>query len=119
MRRMNAAQCKTVTKPGFYRADDTLYLYVKPTGRKSWVQRVVVGGRRRNLGVVGTAGDGVAVVGHAAAPGGGNGLEGVGTLGIEAGERARRFAHAGYAAELVVHGVGNLARVDGTLPRIL
>lgn len=51
MRKFSASQCKTVTKPGFYRADDTLYLYVKPTGRKSWVQRVVVDGRRRNLGL--------------------------------------------------------------------
>ncbi len=51
MRKMNAAQCKTVTKPGLYRTDETLYLCVKPTGRKSWVQRIVVDGRRRNLGL--------------------------------------------------------------------
>ena len=51
MRKLNAAQCKTIKKPGMYRADDTLYLCVKPTGRKSWVQRIVVDGRRRNLGL--------------------------------------------------------------------
>ena len=51
MRKLNAAQCKSVTKPGFYRCADTLYLYVKPTGRKSWVQRITIDGRRRNLGL--------------------------------------------------------------------
>ncbi|MXY48637.1 MAG: DUF4102 domain-containing protein [Gemmatimonadetes bacterium] len=49
MRRLNAAQCKTISKPGFFRADDTLYLCVKDTGRKSWVQRIVVDGRRVNM----------------------------------------------------------------------
>ena len=52
MRKMNAAQCRTVTKPGLYRADETLSLCVKPTGRKSWVHRIVVYGRRRNLASV-------------------------------------------------------------------
>ena len=73
-----------------------------------------------SLGVVGSVARGIAVVvGHAAAPGGGIGLEGVGALGIEAGERGGRLAHAGRAAELVVHGAGDPARAGGTLPRVL
>ncbi|MXZ73648.1 MAG: tyrosine-type recombinase/integrase [Gemmatimonadetes bacterium] len=51
MRKLNARECRSTTKPGFYRVDDTLYLYVKPSGRKSWVQRVVIDGRRHNLGL--------------------------------------------------------------------
>ena len=51
MRKPNATQCMTITKPGYYRADDTLYLYVKPTGRKSWVQRIVADRRCVNLGL--------------------------------------------------------------------
>ena len=51
MRRLNAAQCKTISKPGLHRADDTLYLSVKPSGRKSWIQRVVIGGRRVDMGL--------------------------------------------------------------------
>ena len=53
MRKLNASQCKTISKPGLYRADDTLYLSVKPSGRKSWIQRVVIGGRRVDMGLGG------------------------------------------------------------------
>ena len=51
MRRITAAECKSITKPGFYRADETLYLYVKKTGRRSWVQRVTIEGRRHDIGL--------------------------------------------------------------------
>ena len=51
MRRITAAECRTISKPGFYRADDTLYLYVKPSGRRTWVQRVLIDGRRHNIGL--------------------------------------------------------------------
>ena len=51
MRKITERFAKTVKEPGFYRADDTLYLYVRDTGRKSWVQRIVVNGRRRNIGL--------------------------------------------------------------------
>ena len=34
-----------------YRADKTLYLLVKPSGSRSWVQRVVIDGRRHNIGL--------------------------------------------------------------------
>ena len=53
MRTINDKFARTVTKPGMYRADDTLYLLVKPSGRRSWVQRIMVDGRRYNLGLGG------------------------------------------------------------------
>ncbi len=50
-RKLTAVECRTIKGPGFYRADDTLYLYVKPSGRRSWVQRVMIDGRRANIGL--------------------------------------------------------------------
>lgn len=38
-------------KPGRHPDGKGLYLYVKPTGSKSWVLRVVVNGRRRDFGL--------------------------------------------------------------------
>ena len=51
MRKITAAESKSITKPGLHRADDTLYLCVKRTGRKSWVQRVVIDGQRTDIGL--------------------------------------------------------------------
>ena len=34
-----------------YRADETLYLLVKATGRKSWIQRFSFKGRRHDIGL--------------------------------------------------------------------
>lgn len=51
MKTITASKAKTITKPGMYRADVSLYLLVKPSGRKTWVQRIVVNGRRRDLGL--------------------------------------------------------------------
>jgi len=42
MARLTVAKCKAVTKPGRYGDGGTLYLLVKPGGRKYWVQRVYV-----------------------------------------------------------------------------
>ena len=42
---------QAIKDPGLYRAGDTLYLLVKPTGGKSWVQRLVVNGKRRDIGL--------------------------------------------------------------------
>ena len=42
---------KALTKPGRYPDGDGLYLYVAPGGTKSWVQRIVVNGRRRDIGL--------------------------------------------------------------------
>ena len=37
--------------PGRHADDNGLYLFVQPTGTRSWVQRLVVRGRRRELGL--------------------------------------------------------------------
>ena len=50
MKRITATQAKKAL-PGMHRADDTLFLRVKPSGRKSWVQRVVFKKRRLTLGL--------------------------------------------------------------------
>ena len=42
---------KAITEPGFYNAGDTLYLSVKPSGSKSWIQRLTVDGKRRDIGL--------------------------------------------------------------------
>ena len=42
---------KALTKPGRYADGDTLYLSVWPGGSKSWVQRVSIKGRRRDIGL--------------------------------------------------------------------
>ena len=51
MKKITAAEVKSTSKPGMHRADDTLYLCVKPSGRRSWIQRVVINGRRHSLGL--------------------------------------------------------------------
>ena len=52
MERMTARKLDSLRKPGRYRADQTLYLIIEPGGRsRHWVQRLVVGGRRRDLGL--------------------------------------------------------------------
>ena len=51
MKKITAAEVKAITRPGLHRADDTLYLSVKHSGRRSWIQRVVIGGRRSDIGL--------------------------------------------------------------------
>ena len=53
MRLMTAAKLKTLKRPGRYRADPSLYLFVKDTGTRSWVQRLTVDGVRREIGLGG------------------------------------------------------------------
>ena len=48
---MTAAKVKALREPGKHRADQTLYLRVRPSGRKSWVQRLTVHGKRRDIGL--------------------------------------------------------------------
>ena len=50
-RTLTAAECKKIDKPGFYRVADTLYLCVRSATSKSWVQRIVINGNRRNIGL--------------------------------------------------------------------
>ena len=42
---------QALTKPGRHPDGDGLYLYVAPGGTKSWVQRIVVNERRRDIGL--------------------------------------------------------------------
>lgn len=51
MERITAKRLQSLRKPGRYRADQTLYLILEPSGSRHWVQRIVVGGRRRDLGL--------------------------------------------------------------------
>ena len=53
MRNISAIEAINIKKPGFYRGAVTLYLCVKPEGTKSWVQRIVVRGKRQNIGLGG------------------------------------------------------------------
>ena len=51
MERMTVKRLEAIKQPGRHRTDQTLYLIVEPSGSKHWVQRVVVNGRRRDLGL--------------------------------------------------------------------
>ena len=51
--RLNALFVRRVTVPGKYHDEHGLILRVKPTGSKQWVQRLVVKGRRRDIGLGG------------------------------------------------------------------
>ena len=53
MSRLTAKQIKSLTTPGRHRADPTLYLVVQPSGAKSWIQRLTIDGRRRDIGLGG------------------------------------------------------------------
>ena len=53
MGRLNAAKVKAIKEPGRYSGGGTLFLYVAPGGSKSWVQRLVVNGKRRDIGLGG------------------------------------------------------------------
>ena len=41
----------SISKPGRYGDGDGLYLNVAPSGTKSWIQRIVVNGKRRDIGL--------------------------------------------------------------------
>lgn len=51
MRTLTEAGVKAISEPGRYRAAPTLFLFCKTSGAKSWVQRVVVNGKRQDLGL--------------------------------------------------------------------
>ena len=53
MARLTAAKVKALQDPGRYGDGAGLYLVVRPTGSKAWVQRAVVDGRRRDIGLGG------------------------------------------------------------------
>ena len=53
METMTVRTARALDRPGLYRADPTLYLAVAPGGSKSWIQRITVNGRRRDIGLGG------------------------------------------------------------------
>ena len=52
-KRLTVARINALSEPGLYCGDSTLYLRVGPTGAKSWIQRLVIDGRRRDIGLGG------------------------------------------------------------------
>jgi len=51
MGKLNPKQAEILTDPGTYEDGDGLRLVVKPTGRKSWLLRFQLAGRRREMGL--------------------------------------------------------------------
>ena len=51
--RLTAAIVRTIREPGKYGDGGTLFLRVGPGGSKSWVQRITVNGKRRDIGLGG------------------------------------------------------------------
>ena len=51
MGKLTALSAKTLSKPGRHGDGDGLYLNIAPSGSKSWVQRIVIHGRRRDVGL--------------------------------------------------------------------
>ena len=51
MEKLNNLRAKALDKPGRHGDGDGLYLNVSPSGSKSWVQRIVIHGRRRDIGL--------------------------------------------------------------------
>ena len=50
---MQPNELDSLTRPGRHRAAPGLYLYITKTGGKSWVQRVMYGGKQRDIGLGG------------------------------------------------------------------
>jgi hypothetical protein len=50
---LSAVQVRNITKPGRHTDGNGLYLIVDPSGAKRWVLRVVVRGKRRDIGLGG------------------------------------------------------------------
>ena len=53
MARLSAAKVKTIKKPGMHGDGNGLYLRVTASGSRSWMQRIVIHGRRRDMGLGG------------------------------------------------------------------
>ena len=51
MRTFTVVRAKSLTHPGLYRADPTLYLRIAAGGSKSWIQRLTIDGHRHDLGL--------------------------------------------------------------------
>ena len=53
MDNLTIAKVKSITEPGRYGDGGTLFLLAKPSGSKSWVQRLTIHGVRRDIGLGG------------------------------------------------------------------
>ena len=53
MGKLTATTVRTASRPGLHGDGATLYLAIAPGGSKSWIQRVTVHGRRRDIGLGG------------------------------------------------------------------
>ena len=53
MGRLTATQIRSLSKPGLHGDGGTLYLVVAPGGSKSWIQRLTIDGKRRDIGLGG------------------------------------------------------------------
>ena len=51
--KLSATRVRVLTDPGRYSDGDGLHLFITKKGRKSWVQRITVDGRRRDIGLGG------------------------------------------------------------------
>ena len=51
--KLSATRVKALRDPGRYSDGDGLHLFINKKGRKSWVHRITVGGRRRDIGLGG------------------------------------------------------------------
>ena len=50
---LTSTAAKHIKAPGFYRADVSLYLKVTQAGGKFWIQRLVINGKRKDIGLGG------------------------------------------------------------------
>lgn len=53
MGRLTVMKARSVSEPGLYGDGGTLFLRVAPGGSKSWIQRVTIDGKRRDIGLGG------------------------------------------------------------------
>ena len=53
MKQLSALEVKNLRKSGLYRAGQTLYLSIAPSGSKNWIQRITIQGKRRDIGLGG------------------------------------------------------------------
>ena len=51
MGKLTALSVKAISKPGRHGDGDGLYLHIAPSGTKSWVQRIVIKEKRRDIGL--------------------------------------------------------------------
>ena len=51
MGKLTIAKIRRLDRPGMYGDGGTLFLNISPTGGKSWIQRITIHGRRRDMGL--------------------------------------------------------------------